>query len=46
MTDPVDFLEFLQKFWIAEIKTHDFGKLRAVACFVFYDLAPDFDPAE
>ncbi len=46
MIDPIDFPKLVQKLRIAMVKAQDFAKLRPVACFVLYDLAPDFHPAE
>src|SRR6266487_771604 len=41
---PIDFAEFIQKLWIAIVQTDDLAKLGAVAPFVLYDFAPNFDP--
>src|SRR5262249_43145281 len=46
LVHAIDFTESLQEKCIAVIKAQDFGKLRAVACLVFYYLAPNLDPAE
>ena len=43
---PIDFSEFLQKFWITIIEANDLAKLGAVTCFVLDHFAPDFDLSE
>jgi hypothetical protein len=46
MIDPIDFPELMQKLRVAIVEAHDFAELRAIARFVLYDFAPDFDLAE